>query len=340
MCFPLTASLISMTIPSRKPLRMTQLSLSTVAILLFTLSPLQSAHAVEDGDGEVIRGIETIPELDCVIEPSEIVDVGVALPGVVQSILADRSDLIKKGEVLVKMDNGVELAAAELAKARSKLDTAINLRKETAAFGDLTQKRNQQLFKKSAISIQEMDQLKTETRVAKLQVQQEKDNKRIAELQYRRARAVLNQRTIRSPFDGVVMDRFKAVGEYVDDEPLLRVAKLNPLNVEVIIPVVHLGKVKPGMTAEVSSLFSGEEDYVATVERVDTVADTASGTYGVRLSLENPDHKIPAGLRCQLSFLPEPEKKGKPQHVADIANVVELKSAANLNAAELWKTDD
>lgn len=311
---------------------MTKLSLRTVAIFLLSFLPLMNAQASGEGDGKIIRGIETIPELDCVIEPSEIVDVGVALPGVVRSILADRSDPIKKGDVLVKMDDGVELAAAELAKARSKLNTAINLRKETAAFGDLTQKRNQELFKKSAISIQEMDQLKTETRIAKLQVQQEKDNKRIAQLQYRRARAVLNQRTIRSPFDGVVMDRFKASGEYVDDEPLLRVAKLNPLHVEVIIPVVHLGKVKPGMKAEVSSLFSGIEDYVATVERVDTVADTASGTYGVRLSLENPDYKIPAGLRCQLSFLPE-EKK--PQHLAD--NSVK---SVNAVAPEPWNTDD
>ena len=312
---------------------MNKLSLKTVAILLIALFPMTNAKASGEGDGKIIRGIETIPELDCVIEPSEIVDVGVALPGVVQSILADRSDPIKKGDVLVKMDSGVEQAAAELAKARADLTTAIKLRKETAAFGDLTQKRNQELFKKSAISIQEMDQLKTETRVAKLQVQQEKDNKRIAELQYRRARAVLNQRTIRSPFDGVVMDRFKAAGEYVDDEPLLRVAQLNPLHVEVIIPVVHLGKVKPGMKAEVNTLFSGAKGYVATVERVDTVADTASGTYGVRLSLENPDNQIPAGLRCQMSFLPETEEKEPPQHLAS-------NSVKSVNTAEPWSTDD
>ena len=286
---------------------------------------------MQDRDGRVIRGIETIPELDCIIEPSEVVDVGVALPGVVHRFLADRSDPIKKGDVLVKMDDGVELAAARLAKARAAMNTAINLRKETAAFGDLTQKRNQELFKKSAISTQEMDQLKTETRIAKLQVQQERDNKRIAELQYRRARAVLDQRTVRSPFDGVVMDRFKTAGEYVDDEPLMRVAQLDPLHVEVIIPVVHLGKVKPGMKAEVSSIFSGSEDYVATVERVDSVADTASGTYGVRLSLANPDHKIPAGLRCQLSFIPEEKNEDEPQQVVD---------NTTFSTAEPWIPDD
>lgn len=319
---------------------MTKLLIKSAALVVAMCSPLAFVHASDstsggsspgsvspDDEGKVIRGIESIPELDCIIEPSDIVDVGVALPGVVHRFLADRSDTIKKGDVLVQMDDGVELAAARLAKARAGMNTAVELREETAAFGDLTQKRNQELFKKSAISTQEMDQLKTETRIAKLQVQQEKDNKRIAQLQYRRARAVLDQRTVRSPFDGVVMDRFKTAGEYVDDEPLMRVAQIDPLHVEVILPVIHLGKVKTGMKADVSSLFSGVDDYVATVERVDSVADTASGTFGVRLSLANPEHKIPAGLRCHLSFIPEEPV----QQVVD---------NARSSATEPWDQDD
>ena len=51
-----------------------------------------------------------------------------------------------------------------------------------------------------------MDTLKTETRMAELQVRQEKDNKRIAGLEYRRARAVVQRRTILSPVDGVVTE--------------------------------------------------------------------------------------------------------------------------------------
>lgn len=252
-----------------------------------------------------LKSVDTIPipELDCVIEPSEIVDVGSAVPGVVASILADRSDLVKKGAVIAALDSNVEQANLELAIARAGLDTAIELRRQSAKFGYLTQQRNQTLLQKSAISRQEMDQTKTETRIAELQVVQEQENKRIAGLESRRARAVLQQRTIRSPVDGVVMDRFKSVGEYVEDEPLLRVAQLDPLHVEVIVPVEYMGRITPGMQAEVTAVVSGSDTYLATVERVDRVADAASGTYGVRLSLSNPDYKMPAGLRCRLGFL-------------------------------------
>ena len=36
---------------------------------------------------------------------------------------------------------------------------------------------------------------------------------------------------------------------------------------------------------------------------VDPVIDGASGTFGVRLRLPNPDRVVPAGLRCQVRFL-------------------------------------
>jgi HlyD family secretion protein len=36
---------------------------------------------------------------------------------------------------------------------------------------------------------------------------------------------------------------------------------------------------------------------------VDPLIDGPSGTFGARLLLPNPDHDLPAGLRCQVRFL-------------------------------------
>ncbi|MGD8908750.1 MAG: hypothetical protein PVI92_05330, partial [Chromatiales bacterium] len=181
------------------------------------------AVALEALAADLINDSTLFPELDCVIEPSEIVDVGSAVPGLVESIRVDRSDMVKQGMVLANLQSSVERATLDLAKVRAQFNTAIELRQENAAFGYLTQKRNQALLHKAAISMQDMDQLMTETRIAELQVKQEKENKRIAALEFLRAQALLDQRTIHSPVDGVVMERFKSVGEYVENEPLLRV---------------------------------------------------------------------------------------------------------------------
>jgi RND family efflux transporter MFP subunit len=278
-------------------LKFLRFGLSAVCLSMAVVLEALSADSTND--------TTPFPELDCVIEPSEIVDVGSAVPGVVESILVDRSDLVKQGAVLAHLESSIEQATLDLAKVRAQLNTAIELRQENAAFGYLTQKRNQALLHKAAISMQDMDQLKTETRIAELQVRQEKENKRIAALEFLRAQALLDQRTIHSPVDGVVMERFKSVGEYVENEPLLRVARLNPLYVEVIVPVAYLGQVKQGMQAQVHTRLPDPTEYLATVERVDQVADAASGTFGVRLSLANPDYQIPAGLRCKLDFFIE-----------------------------------
>ncbi|MCP4410661.1 MAG: efflux RND transporter periplasmic adaptor subunit [Gammaproteobacteria bacterium] len=270
--------------------------------ILFTAFLVGSAGA---GDKPLeADGADTIPEFDCVIEPSEIIDVGSAVPGLIKAIYAHRSDLVKKGEVIAQLESSVERATLKLSKVRAKLTTSIELRQASAAFERRTQKRNQVLFQKSSLSEYDMDRLKTETRIAQLQVRQEKDNKRIAGLEYGSAAATLARRTIRSPVQGVVMERFKSVGEYVDEDPILRVAQLDPLHVEVIVPVKYLGRITPGMQAEVTPVVSSHNIHLATVTRVDRVADAASGTFGVRLSLSNPDYTIPGGLRCRLGFLP------------------------------------
>jgi hypothetical protein len=42
--------------------------------------------------------------------------------------------------------------------------------------------------------------------------------------------------------------------------------------------------------------------YAATVTAVDHVLDAASGTFGVRLALPNPELLLPAGIRCKIVF--------------------------------------
>ena len=250
---------------------------------------------------------EPLPDFDCVIEPSVIADLGSAVPGVIDEILAERSDSIKKGEIVATLESSVASANMVLSQARAELDTSISLRKESAAFGNRTSERNHVLYEKAAISKQEIDKLDTENRIAQLQVRQERDNKRIAGLTYDRAKAVLDRHLIRSPIEGVVMERFKSVGEYVEDDPIMRIAQIDPLHVEVILPVKYMGRLAPGRRAEVTPNVPGYLPYMATVTRVDRVADAASGTFGVRLSLPNADHAIPGGLRCSLTFLPAEE---------------------------------
>lgn len=277
-------------------------SLFSIPVLILFIA-IFSSNNIRSAEGDT----GPLPEFDCVIEPSAIVDLGSAVPGVIGAVHVERSDSVKKGDVVAELESSVAKASVKLSKERAGLDTSIELRKESAAFGLRTKKRNQALVQRSSISKQAIDKLETENRIADLQVHQEQDNKNIAGLEYRRAQAILERHSIRTPFDGVVMDRFKSVGEYIEADPVLRVARLDPLNVEVILPVKYMGRLTSGLRAEVTPVLPGYVGKIATVTLVDKVADAASGTFGTRLSLPNPGNEIPSGLRCKLAFLP-PEK--------------------------------
>lgn len=247
---------------------------------------------------------EVLSDMDCVIEPSALIELGSAVPGLIANSYFDRTDFVNEGDIVARLESSVEEVTLSIAEQVADSTTAVNLRRITAKFGDRTRARNELMLKTASVSRQVMDQVTTEAKVAELQVAQEREGKLLAELEVERARASLSRREIRSPFSGTITQRYKSAGEYVDSDAIYQVAQLNPLNVEVIVPIEYLGTVETGMTAQISLDVPGFENKVleAMVRRIDSVADAASATYGVRLTLENPDLTIPSGVRCQVDF--------------------------------------
>ncbi len=286
---------------------------------------------------------EALQPLDCVINPSIVADLGSGVPGILSTVNVDRSDLVEQGQVVAELESSVETLALELARARAEMDAEIDLRRVNAAFGQRQHQRTEDLYRRKVISTNDMDERKTEARLAALQLRQALENQHLAVLEEQRAEKVLHRRAIQSPITGVVMERFKTIGEYVEDQPVLRVAQLDPLYVEVFVPVERLGEVTQGMHAQVWSESVPGTNWEAKVSRVDRVADVASGTYGVRLELPNPDYTVPAGLRCRLQFVaaPEPAVTQAPSEPAgDEPQAAPLAESAQPVAAEKYSRAD
>jgi len=248
--------------------------------------------------------LEVLSDVDCVIEPSAMIELGSAVPGLLSETFYDRSDFVSAGTVVAQLESDIERVSLAIAEHVAMSSTAVELREVTASFGDRTQTRNLEMLKTSSISRQVMDQISTEAKIADLQVTQERESQQLARLEVERAKALLNRRAIRSPVDGTVVQRYKTTGEYVDSDPVFQIAQLDPLSVEVILPVDYLGTVESGMAATITLDLPGfeNESFEAKVRRIDAVADAASATYGVRLTLANPEYKIPSGVRCQVDF--------------------------------------
>jgi multidrug efflux pump subunit AcrA (membrane-fusion protein) len=105
--------------------------------------------------------------------------------------------------------------------------------------------------------------------------------------------------------EGVVVERMMSPGESAENRPIVKIARIDPLNVEIIVPVDDFGAIRVGMQAEVTPRYPGATVQKATVTVVDRVVDAASDTFGVRLLLPNPDYESPGGVRCGIRFLGE-----------------------------------
>ncbi len=241
-------------------------------------------------------------DLDCVIEPHVVVAVSSPLEGVLETVTVDRGDLVKEGQAVATLESSVEKATVALARARVELESPLKSSQIRLDFGERKVGWNEELFKEGGISAREVDEARTTRDLAGVGVLEAKENKRLAELEVERAQAALAVRTIRSPVTGVVMERLLAPGEFAKQAPILKVAQIDPLRIEVIAPVALLGKIAVDMTAQVMPEAPVGGTHRARVKVVDRVVDAASGTFGVRLELPNPDYRLPAGLKCKVRF--------------------------------------
>jgi RND family efflux transporter MFP subunit len=147
------------------------------------------------------------------------------------------------------------------------------------------------------------EEIQADANIDKQDLLREQQDRQLAQLELERSQATLDQRTIRSPIDGIVTEKKLSAGEFVNQEGyIVTLARLDPLNVEVFLPVIHYKQVRVGMEGSVHPEPPIENTYAAKISIVDRVFDPASGTFGVRLSLPNPGNVLPGGQRCKVSF--------------------------------------
>jgi RND family efflux transporter MFP subunit len=249
-----------------------------------------------------VPAVTEAAEFDGVIEPYMVVKVGSGVYGVLETVDVDRGDFVKKGQVLATLQSGVEKATMEAARVRAELEATIKAKQANLDFYARKKQMNEELYKKQVVPFSQMDEIETNRILAENQLQEALENKRLAELDYKRTVEVVNRLTIRSPINGVVVERNLSPGEYIENQSIMKLAQINPLNVEVILPVNQLPSIKVGMRAKVIPEAPVGGEYIAEVKIVDRVIDAASGTFGVRLELPNPNNRLQAGLKCKVIF--------------------------------------
>jgi RND family efflux transporter MFP subunit len=239
-------------------------------------------------------------ELDGILEPSMVVELSSGVEGLLDELMVDRGDHVKKKQKVAMLESSVEHANLESAKAVANNLASIEAKKEKLRFLNLEMKRIDDLYGKMAVSKREKDQIESDRNLAQWELREQLERQTLAKLSLHQAQAIYNRRIIRSPIEGVVVQHYLSPGEYVEHQAILKLAVIDPLYIEAIAPIHYLGMLKPGMRATIIPEKPIEKDFTGKILIVDSIVDAASGTFGVRIELPNPSGEIPAGLKCKV----------------------------------------
>ena len=245
-------------------------------------------------------------DFDCLIEPRQVLELRSPIEGLIERVNVDRGDYVKKGQDLAVLDTAVDRVQSDIAKHRSQMEGAVRAWESRSELSTKKSGRMDELHKQNFMSAQGREEAAAEKRIAEAELRDALDNRKLAELELKRQTEVIRLKTIRSPVNGVITERLMNPGELAESgvgrKPLLKMAEIDTLHVEVLLPAAAYGKVKLGMPIDVVPEIPAGSRHRATIKIIDKVLDAGSGTFGVRLELPNAQRRIPAGIRCRASF--------------------------------------
>jgi membrane fusion protein (multidrug efflux system) len=205
------------------------------------------------------------------------VTVSADLPGTVERIEFDSGRAVRAGDVLAVLDTRQE--QAQLA--------AIEARRELA---QLTLARVQELLKEKVISKAEFDRATAEAQQTDAQLGEIK--------------AVIQRKTIRAPFSGVLGLRQVNLGQYLaGGDPLVTLQSLNPIYVNFGVPQQSTGQVPAGRRVRITSETIGGVEWSGRVTALDSMVDEATRNIQVQATLANADAKLRPGMFVQVEVV-------------------------------------
>ncbi len=224
-------------------------------------------------------------------------------PARIVRINAVEGGVVRVGDVVVNLEESVQAARTEIAKATAESTLSIE---HARARWDRARRDLDRLIKlhgKEFASSKEMNDAVADEQITHIEYELANFNLSQAARAYERERAALEEFRLRAPFDGVVVEHLKHPGETVNElEGIVRLVQLDPLKVVVDCPLDTAATVLVGDRYWVRPADSRRPPRVGTVHLAGPVVDAGSQTFKVKLTVDNADGAWMAGMKVIVDF--------------------------------------
>lgn len=223
--------------------------------------------------------------------PEDEVTISTEVEGIIKKRYVDEGDCVKKGTLLIKIDDEkfrfqVEEAEASLREAEASLKNA-----------ELTLKRMNQLLEEKVIDQQKYDDTITQFDLSKATVENVK-------AKLKRFKKSLRDTEIVSPLDGIVSERMVSEGEYVKGgADLLKIVDIDPLKLSFTLPEKFSGQLKIGQTVAVEAKAFPDEVFTGGVYFISPKVNLSTRTFEIKAKVKNEDYRLKPGFFVDVKLI-------------------------------------
>jgi membrane fusion protein (multidrug efflux system) len=255
------------------------------ALQIFKMISSKPPMPVETVTSAIVEEKDWAPVLSAVgsISPVQGAMISSELAGTVDQVAFESGALVKKGDLLVKLNTGIEDAMLRSADADLELARADVL-------------RSRDLAARKVVAKAELDAAESKFQQKSAMI----DN----------MHAAVAKKTIRAPFDGVAGIRTVNVGQTVNaGQQIVPLQALDPLFADFALPQQRLGDLSAGLDVQVSTDAMSNRVFAGKLTAINSMVDVATRNVALQATLANPDHALRPGMFVKIDvILPQKQR--------------------------------
>jgi HlyD family secretion protein len=282
----------------RTPLALVLLSVAVIAAGYITYKLIFGSDSVKQYNSQALEkgDISQIVSANGTINPVTLVSVGTQVSGTVKKLYVDFNSKVKKGQILLELDDAL-LSAQQKQSLANVQNAQASLELATA-----NEERMRNLFAQEYVSRQELDTAVQAKKSAEAQL-------KLAQATVERDRANLAYSVIRSPVSGVVVDREVDVGQTVaaslQTPTLFKIAQdLSRMQIDANFAEADIGSIRVGQPVHFTVDAFPDRSFNGEVKLVRLNPTTASNvvTYDVVINVDNPEKILLPGMTAYVNI--------------------------------------
>jgi RND family efflux transporter MFP subunit len=223
------------------------------------------------------------------IQASNSAELSTRIMGYVNKVHVNVGDKVKKGQLLVSINN------TDLQAKRAQVNAGISQAKTAFTNAEKNYSRFKNLFESNSVTQKEMDDMTANYQMAKAGLESANQMKNEINAQF----AYSN---ITAPFSGVITSKNIENGAMANPRmPLISIETPGNFEVIAMVPETEISQIKKGVSVDVL-VKSLEKTIIGTVTEVSTSAKNTGGQYLVKINLEKTEVAILSGMFTTVQF--------------------------------------